>query len=327
LNNNTKERQTSFNEEKNYDTVNLMNTINTFTYIQYIQKQLFPFYKDDSLCENYAWFLLEKISNKTKTDLIITQQFTLSPDQQNQIKNWIYLLTEKKMPIQYILGSVPFNDLTILVKPPILIPRPETEEWTINLVEQLKKLKNKNIQILDIATGSGCIALTLAYHLPDALVTATDISAQALQLAQENSRYNKTYNVEFIESDLFSALVTKKQFDIIVANPPYIAESEKKDIDESVTEWEDRRALFAPDNGLALIKQIIDFAPLYIKNNEEMKHYNIPQLAIEIGYQQGDYVTTYMHALHYNDVHIYKDLEQKDRVVVGRIDYVANSNA
>ena len=194
-------------------------------------------------------------------------------------------------------------------------------------MEQLKKLKNKNIQILDIATGSGCIALTFAHHLPESLVVATDISAQALQLAQENSRHNKTYNVEFIESDLFSAIVAKKQFDIIVANPPYIAESEKNDLDESVTAWEDRRALFAPDNGLGFIKQIIDSAPLYIKNNEEMKHYNIPQLAIEIGYQQGEYVTAYMRAAGYNEVHIYKDLEQKDRVVVGRIDYVANSNA
>lgn len=304
-----------------------MNTMNVISYIEHISKQLLSYYKDSSLCEHYAWNLLEKLCNATKTQLIMIEHFTLTPKQHNQLEEWIYLLTQKNMPIQYILGSVPFNDLTILVKPPILIPRPETEEWTINVVQQLKNLKNKSLQILDLATGSGCIALTFAQHLPKSLVTATDISQTALTLAQENSTYNKIYNIHLIKSDLFSAIHPKKQFDLIVANPPYIAESEKKELDRSVTQWEDNNALFAPDNGLALIKKIIDCAPAYLRENNEMKSLAIPQLAIEIDYQQGSIVKKYMNKGHYNAVQIYKDLHSNDRVAVGRIDYVANSTA
>ncbi len=305
----------------------LMNTTNTIYYIEQISKQLFLTYNDKHLCDNYAWNLLEKLCNKTKTKLIIAQNLILTPEQKTELDEWIFLLTHKKMPIQYILGSVPFDELNILVEPPILIPRPETEEWCINIVNQLKQLHNKNLTILDLATGSGCIALTLAHHFPHSEIIATDISTTALKLAQNNCMHNNIHNLLLIESDLFEKIPTSKKCDIIVANPPYIAESEKKDMDESVTLWEDNNALFALDNGLAIIKNIIDQAPRYIQHNAEMKQYNIPQIVIEIGYQQGHAVEQYMISAHYNDVQIYKDLEKKDRVVVGRIDNVANSNA
>jgi len=303
-----------------------MNGIDAFYYINYISKQLFSTYKDNNLCENYAWFLLEKIYNKTKTELIIAKTLELTPQQNKQLTEWIDDLTIKKMPIQYLLGSVPFNNLDILVESPVLIPRPETEEWCINLITQLKKLKNQKLHILDLATGSGCIALAFAYHFPQLHVIATDISPQALQLAQKNSLHSNIKNITFIQSDLFNKIPLSQSFDMIVSNPPYIAQSERKDLDESVTKWEDEHALFAADNGLAIIKKIIDHAPLYLKNNEEMKHLDIPQLVIEIGYQQGNLVKNYMINAGYNDVYIYKDLEKKDRVAVGRIDNVANSN-
>ena len=145
-------------------------------------------------------------------------------------------------------------------------------------------------------------------------------------MAQENSVHNKIKNVTFIQSDLFNNISTQQAFDIIVANPPYIAQSERKNLDKSVLNWEDENALFAADNGLAIIKKIIDAAPSHLKQNKEMYSLHIPQLILEIGHQQADLVKNYMFAAGYNDVRVYKDLENKDRVVAGRIDNVANSN-
>src|SRR5579872_4141434 len=127
-----------------------MNEKNALYYLDHISKQLSCAYHDEQLQKNYAWYLLEKICNKTKTELIIAPDVALTPEQIAQLKEWIYLLTVKSMPIQYIMGSVPFNDLDILVQTPILIPRPETEEWTINFVSKLKQLKNKSLSILDL---------------------------------------------------------------------------------------------------------------------------------------------------------------------------------
>ncbi len=178
-----------------------------------------------------------------------------------------------------------------------------------------------------MATGSGCIGLALAYHLPQAQVIATDKADTALALAHKNSTHNNIHNIRFIQSDLFNNLPTTPSFDLIVTNPPYIAESERTTMDDAVLNWEDHSALFAPDNGLSLIKKIIIDAPAHIAHNEEIKNKNIPQLIIEIGYQQGLAVQQLMIDAGYNAVSVYKDIEKKDRVVVGRTDYVANTTS
>src|SRR5581483_578372 len=272
-------------------------------YLKKISQQLLPISKDHYLAEQYAWLLLAKLLNKTKTELIVQHSLTLTPEQNHILKEWIQILVIKKMPIQYLLGSVQFADLEILVEPPTLIPRPETEEWVMNIIDQLKKLKNQHLRILDLATGSGCIALLFAHYLPHAYITATDISLVALHLAQKNSAHNSLKNVTFIESDLFTAIPRTAAYDMIVSNPPYIAESERTNLDASVVQWEDERALFAADNGLFLIKKIINKAPRYIKQNDEMKKHNIPQIMIEIGHTQANLVKNYMSAAHYNYVH------------------------
>src|SRR5688500_7130222 len=122
-------------------------------YINDIQCRLQPIYADTTLCQQYAWWILQAICQKTKTELIIQETIMLSADQQKKYDQWISLLVEDKMPLQYILGSVPFADLEILVEPPTLIPRPETEEWCLYIIEHLLMLNNKKIAILDMATG------------------------------------------------------------------------------------------------------------------------------------------------------------------------------
>lgn len=296
-------------------------------YINDIRQKLAVVYNDDTLCQQYAWWILQAVCEKTKTELIIQETLMLSSEQRQKIDQWIYQLVEDKMPLQYILGSVPFADLNILVEPPTLIPRPETEEWCLYIVEHFMTLDNKKIKILDLATGSGCIALTFADYLPQAEVVATDIADTALELTEKNIEHNKIRNVTCIKSDLFEAIPYGMRFDCIVSNPPYITATEFKSLDETVTRWEDHGALVARDNGLAIIKEIIVQVPQFIETNDEMKHKNIPQVVIEIGYTQGTAVKELMIAAHYNNVLVHKDLEGKDRFVTGRVDYVANSNS
>ena len=303
-----------------------MNTYEVAHYITHIRDTLASTYTDPVLCQQYAWWMMQAISEKTKIELITQETIMLDLEQKELLAQWLHLLVEEHMPIAYILGSVPFADIDILVQTPTLIPRPETEEWCLHIIEHLHQLDNKKIKILDIATGSGCIALALAHHLPQAEIIATDISDSALELAEKNREHNKIRNVTFIQSDLFASIPTGMRFDIIVSNPPYIAPAEWKSLEQSVSQWEDYNALIAQDDGFAIIKKIITHAPQFIQPNEEMKKKNIPQVAIEIGYQQGQHTKKLMQDAGYNEILIEKDLEKKDRFAVGRVDYVANTH-
>src|ERR1700722_14302540 len=131
-----------------------------------IEATLTPVYKDFTLREQYAWWILQAITKSDKATLIGLQEIELSEQEQTKLHEWLTEMTEEFMPLQYILGSVPFLDLDILVEPPILIPRPETEEWTSVLIEKLKPLQSHNLSILDVCTGSGCVALAIAKAMP-----------------------------------------------------------------------------------------------------------------------------------------------------------------
>jgi release factor glutamine methyltransferase len=194
-----------------------------------------------------------------------------------------------------------------------LIPRPETEEWVSVLIEakrhdMLCHPSHAPNAILDMCTGSGCIALAWAKYFPDARVIGIDVSEKAITLAQKNKRSSLCENVEFVESDLFSC-VQAQLFDIIVANPPYISCGEWEALDPAVRLWEDKCALCATDNGLSLIKKIVS----------ESRGFLAPggQLALEIDRLQGDAVCTFMNDCGYTHVHIQKDFAGLDRVVIG----------
>jgi release factor glutamine methyltransferase len=299
-----------------------MNSQNSAQIVKKISEQLAPRFE---FPEQHAWWILEAITKKNKSTLIIQETVELKEAQQQQLKEWITKLVDEHMPLQYLIGSVPFAGLEILVEPPVLIPRPETEEWCLNLIEQLKTLENQKLAILDMCSGSGCIALALAKALPAAKVYATDISKQAIALGKKNAIHNKITNITFLQSDLFKQLSPSFTFDIIVSNPPYIAESEWHTLDESVTKWEDKRALTAPENGLCLIEQIIKQAAHYIHPNNEMETHHIPQLTIEMGYQQGPVVKALMEQHGFCYAEIKKDLAGKDRIVCGRMPHVATA--
>lgn len=222
------------------------------------------------------------------------------------------------MPIAYLIGSVPFLDLTITVKPPLLIPRPETEAWCAWLIEMLKKITIP-LTIIEPCTGTGCIALALAQALPHATVIATDISPLAIEVALHNAERNSICNVHFYTADLLSVHDPSVRADLIVSNPPYIAESEWHSLDPSVAQWEDKRALVAPDNGLGIIKKLVAQAPYLIRSCQPLVDHHIPNLLIEIGYTQAEGVVAIMKRAHYTAVQVQVDIAGNDRVVGGRV--------
>jgi len=288
-----------------------------------IEQKLKKTFQDPVLCTQYSWWILEALTGQKKEQLITRSTDDLSEEQLNRLDDWMKEILNRNKPLQYILGSVPFLDLEILVEPPTLIPRPETEELCADLITQLTQLNNQKIKILDIGTGSGCIALSLAKALPNAQVYATDIADAALELAQKNATHNNIKNISFIKSDVFQNIPTDLKFDLIVSNPPYIAPEEWKDLDPSVVEWEDRTALIAQNKGLAIIERIVKQAPQFLKENKELAQHNVPQLLIEIGYTQGSAVSRLLENAGFDAITIKKDLEGKDRIVTGRVKDVA----
>lgn len=301
---------------------NLESTISSI--ITNTAKKLQPALRDTTVAQQYAWWLLEALTKKSKTDLLLTKEIDLTTKQQLLLNEWINEIVIHHKPIAYILGNIPFGSLTLTIKPPILIPRPETEEWTLHLIEQIKQSKAQNLRILDLCTGSGCIALLFAHMLPDAHIDAVDISDGAIALATENMRNLNISNVTIIQSDLFNQL-PHTTYDLIVSNPPYITADEYKELAPSVHTWEDKRALYAQDEGLAIIKQIIENAPAFLNPNKILQEQHINQLYIEIGWKQGDIVSKLMEKKGYSTITITKDSAGKDRVVSGRIINVATA--
>jgi release factor glutamine methyltransferase len=205
----------------------------------------------------------------SKIDAFLWHDQIVTQNDLNYFLNAIDAL-EKEKPIQYIIGETEFCGLPIKVNSHVLIPRPETEELVYWILNDLKGLqssplnKKSNLKILDIGTGSGCIAIALAKNLPDCSVYAIDISSKALDVARNNVELNKVH-VNFIKKDILncSDLIDNHEFenfDIIVSNPPYVRESEKDSMHKNVLQYEPHLALFVKDNDpLLFYKRIIDF--------------------------------------------------------------------
>ncbi|MBP6870126.1 peptide chain release factor N(5)-glutamine methyltransferase [Candidatus Babeliales bacterium] len=264
-----------------------------------------------NLPENQSWWLLESITQKSRAALIATD-YELLELEEKQLDEAIHEIAVKSKPLAYILGWVPFLDLEILVKTPILIPRPETEEWVHQVITMMNKQAEKEqdqFTILDIGSGSGCIALSLAQAFPLAQIYGVDINPQALELARTNAIKNDIKNVTFIESDLFTKIPLNLKFDLIVSNPPYIDPAVK--LDASVTSWEDHGALFANNAGLSIIEQIITQAPNHLKKNNELEY----QLVIEIDSTQGQIVEELYSSSKFKTIKIRKDQFDRDRTV------------
>lgn len=287
--------------------------------IHSIAQELLPKYKNYDEAYRHALWIIEWLTGHNTAYIVTNPEITITKKQQDELNALLIKHINYHMPLQYIFGTVPFLDLKIMVRPPILIPRPETEYWCSLLINQLKDVDNKNINILDMCTGTGSIGLALAHALPYAQIYAIDISDDACTLAQENALKNKIPNIVIIKSDLFKNIDTDLKFDLIVSNPPYISYKEWQNLDPEVREWEDKNALVAENSGLSIIAQIIKESRGWLKDNSEFAKREIPQLVIEIGYTQGKQVADLFDHEGYKHVKIVKDLAQNDRIVIGSL--------
>lgn len=288
----------------------------TLVLIEKVADAFSPLYQEKEERYYCAWLLVEHLTTMSKAKLLASSVIILSDEQEKKLEVWITDHVIHHKPLQYILGTVPFNDLTIFVESPLLIPRPETEEWSAIIADNLQKLKSKNLKILDLCCGTGCIALTLAKKNPLAEIFAVDIKQQAIVLSQKNASYNGIKNVNFFLSDLYSAVPAALKFDCIVANPPYISNKEWHTLDPAVRLWEDKKALIAEDEGYELLERIIEQAPDKLIFNQEFADLGLPQLIVEIGYRQAANIKNLMSTL-FKKVHVWKDLNGKERVVTG----------
>ena len=232
----------------------------------------------------------------------LKEDVTLTAEQGALLDDAITRL-KKQEPIQYILGYSDFCGLRFKVTPATLIPRPETSE----LVEWVASEATGNEHILDIGTGSGCIAISLAHRVPQSKVTAWDISNEALAVATENSKANNC-PVTFEQVDILAYQPTDAQFDIIVSNPPYIKDNEKEAMHSNVLDWEPHTALFVPENDPLLFYRTIAEKGLAMLRSGG-------RLYFEINRAHGKETMEMLAALGYTSIELRKDFADNDRMI------------
>jgi len=213
-------------------------------------------------------------------------------------------------PNQYITGNQEFWSLPLRVSPDVLIPRPETEVLVEAVLEFLDKA-DPNVDILDLGTGSGAIAIALARELPAARIVATDLSIAALRLAQENAKLHQVdQRILFVQGDMFAAIPGASQrFKVVVTNPPYVSHAEILELPREIRDFEPHHALEGGPDGLAAIRHIIAEAPKVL--------FQAGALFVEMGADQTESVSALVKdSQHYEDYRIIKDYSRLDRVLV-----------
>ena len=225
-----------------------------------------------------------------------------------ELDTYQQLIEQRKsgQPIAYLTGEREFWSRPFIVSPDVLIPRPDTE-LLIDIALQ-KFTASQTFSILDLGTGSGAIAITLALEFPHASVTAVDSSLKALAIANKNGQHLNAHKVKFIHSDWFEQVPTQT-FDLIVSNPPYICQTDPHLLDGDVR-FEPNSALIAMDKGLLDIKNIISSAPEYLKPDGV--------LLFEHGYQQGAMVKSLLELFGFKSFEQYKDIQGHTRATLGK---------
>ena len=266
-----------------------------------IISELYPIYSEEESRE-LAYWILEYTTGMTRTEILFSNQ-------KKEIPNLPEILDRlrKHTPIQYIFGHTDWMGLRLKVTPATLIPRPETAElveWILSTCDN-----NMPLRIVDIGTGSGCIAIALKKKCPIWQVQGIDISSDALQVASENATHNGV-EVEWNQADILSP-ATKNLFafyDIIVSNPPYICNREKADMDARVLDHEPHSALFVPD----------DDPLLFYRRIASLR--SAQSIYFEINEAYGQEVCDMLEELGYTDIQLKNDIYGKARMVFGRIE-------
>lgn len=276
---------------------------------------------DEQEIDSFFYIILEKMHGLKRLDLALNPETVIDGI---HFKKWksIVLELQTQKPIQYILGETEFFGMRFEVNENTLIPRPETEELVALILKSSKfRVSGSSLKILDIGTGSGCIAISLAKNLPNAEVFALDVSENALATAKINARINNV-TIHFITEDILklqniTELVTQNPqlatpFDIIVSNPPYVRNLEKAEIKPNVLEYEPHLALFVDDlDALLFYRKITELAKKNLNPNG--------QLFFEINQYLGKETAALIEAYGFNQVELHKDIYGNDRMISASI--------
>lgn len=253
--------------------------------------------------QSFIYIIFEHVLNYSKIDTVLNKKEEIE-DETCEIIYSIIKRLEKEEPIQYILGETEFYDLIFNVNESTLIPRGETEEL-VQLV--INENIDRDISILDIGTGSGCIAISLAKNLERAKVSAVDISEKAIETAKENAEKNNV-KVNFFLEDILNIKQKYENYDIIVSNPPYICNSEKKLMQNNVLDYEPHTALFVEDNDPLIFYRTIAIFALETLKEEGLLYFEINEaLAKEMKEMLEEHS--------YKNIEIIKDINERNRIV------------
>lgn len=257
--------------------------------------------------ESFFYMILEEKHQLKQIDLALNPDLIFSVE---EIQFWNSILhqLQQEIPIQYLLGKTSFYGLDFEVNADVLIPRPETEELIEWIIASHKtKDESPNTRILDIGTGSGCIAIALAKNMLNAQVFAIDISEKALATAKKNAIINEV-TITFLEKNILETADLEQQFDIIVSNPPYVRNQEKKEIKKNVLDHEPHLALFVEDDdALLFYKKIAELAKTNLREGGK--------LFFEINQYLGNETVDLLQKMNFKNIELRKDIYGNDRMI------------
>ena len=277
-------------------------------------KTIYPITEIDS----FFFLLLEEYLGFRRVDIVLKSDFKITQETLNLLQSATKQL-EQEVPLQYIIGKTEFYGLPFVVNKHVLIPRPETEELVAWVVSESSRFKTfntstkqttetKQLKILDIGTGSGCIPISLKKQLPFAKISAIDISKEALTVAKKNAVLNNV-DIHFILQDILKTVALDQHYDIIISNPPYVRELEKKELKNNVFKNEPHVALFVEnDNPLIFYAKIAELAKKYLNKNG--------LLFFEINQYLGTETIDLVNKKGLKNIQLKKDMFGNDRIIV-----------
>ena len=277
-------------------------------------KTIYPITEIDS----FFFLLLEEYLGFRRVDIVLKSDFKINQETLNLLQSATKQL-EQEVPLQYIIGKTEFYGLPFVVNKHVLIPRPETEELVAWVVSESSRFKTfntstkqttetKQLKILDIGTGSGCIPISLKKQLPFAKISAIDISKEALTVAKKNAVLNNV-DIHFILQDILKTVALDQHYDIIISNPPYVRELEKKELKNNVLKNEPHVALFVEnDNPLIFYAKIAELAKKYLNKNG--------LLFFEINQYLGTETIDLVNKKGLKNIQLKKDMFGNDRIIV-----------
>jgi release factor glutamine methyltransferase len=257
--------------------------------------------------ESFFFILTEYLHNLKRVDVILNPNFEIS---ETDYQKWEVIVLELKTekPIQYITGEAWFYGLRFEVNENTLIPRPETEELVEWIIESQQDYKSKKqLEVLDIGTGTGCIPISLKKNIPNANVSAIDVSEKAIEVAKRNANSNEAA-ISFILKNILETENLEQQYDVIVSNPPYVRNLEKEEISKNVLAYEPHLALFVEDNdALLFYRKIAQLAKESLTKNG--------QLFFEINQYLGKETVLLLEQLGFQNIELKKDFKGNDRMI------------